>query len=187
MDAVLRLATRLSSSLSLPPPADILCPLSRIHDHFYADPHVLPRGLSTESHTHRRRSVFQGHLRLRMSESQSDDKVRGNQSRDTTTDDVLVVRPGVTDPLLTSREGVRTRRLPMRYGKTSCISLILFFLKTVTLPNRLRGPAQQRKTSSLKRRRRGCAPRGKLRRRNQCCLPTCMRFTTHIGKQRVSF
>ena len=41
--------------------------------HFYAAPHVLPRGLSTESHTHRRRSVFQGHLRLRMSESQSDD------------------------------------------------------------------------------------------------------------------
>ena len=82
--------------------------------------------------------------------------------------------------------GPQTRRL-MRYGKASRISLILPLFKTVALANSLRGLAQQRKASSLLRRRRVRAPRGKLRRRNQRCSPSCRRFTTHTGRQRVSF
>ena len=65
----------------------------------------------------------------------------------------------------------QTRRLPMRYGKAPRISLIMPPFKIVGLANSLRGLAQQRKASSLLRRRRGRAPRGKLRRRNHCCSP----------------
>jgi hypothetical protein len=54
----------------------------------------------------------------------------------------------------------------MRYGKASRISLILPLFKTA---NSLRGLAQQKKASSLLRRIRGRASRGKLRRRNYCC------------------
>ncbi len=48
--------------------------------------------------------------------------------------------------------GPQTRRLPMRYGKGSRKTLILPLFKIVALANSLRGPAQQRKASSLLRR-----------------------------------
>jgi hypothetical protein len=69
-----------------------------------------------------------------------------------------------------SRQGLATAR-PLRYGKASRIALILPLVKSVALTNSLRGLAQQRKASSLLRRGRGRAPRGKLRRRNHCCSP----------------
>jgi hypothetical protein len=75
----------------------------------------------------------------------------------------------------------------MRYGKFSRITLILPLFKTVALANSLRGLAQQSKASSLLRRRRGHAPQDKLRRLKQRHSPSCKRFTTHTGMQRVPF
>ncbi len=59
--------------------------------------------------------------------------------------------------------------------------------KKCLLPGRLWERGKPRKASSLLRRRRGRAPRGKLRGRKQRCSPSCRRFTSHTGRRRVSF
>jgi hypothetical protein len=74
--------------------------------------------------------------------------------------------------LMAASQAATDAQMAMFCGKGSLISLILPLFKTKALANSLRGlaykPSKERKIMS---RRRGRAPRVKLRRRNHCCSP----------------
>ena len=121
------------------------------------------------------------HLRM------SNGKARAKQPRDTAEDAVLQLqalhhthREATRLFLMAVREGATETQIAdaLRQGFPHVTDTAS--LKTVALAKSLlRALVQQRKTSSLLRRRRGRAPRVKLRRRNQLPQTPCCSFRVH--------
>ncbi len=108
----------------------------------------------------------------------SSGKARGKQPRDAAKDALLQLqalhhshREATRLFLMAVREGATDAQIADALRQGLPHSLVLPLFKTDALANSLRALEQQRKTSSLLRKRTGRAPRVKLGRRSQRCSP----------------
>jgi hypothetical protein len=86
----------------------------------------------------------------------SDGKVRGKQSRDTSSEDTLLGRPGTTDPLLETREGATDAQIDaLRQGLPHLADPSL---QDSRVGKQSEETSQQMKTNRLLLRRRGLPP-----------------------------